>query len=356
MVLLIPAALAACKSTPAETPPPQKETAAQAVDAAAPSQDDLASLNAAAERAAKARQMCIDFQAPGYFQTEWASADALYSQAESSKDTAVKTKTQESVAKYNTAADALEALAGKAVLQFAEDQGNELLNARNKAVKAGAEELAEDQLLMADIKGAEAVKLNEAKDYHAARVVTFLARDMYETLETALNAFHLRNELEDRGFAAYDEEAIDAIDTIAESALDDYEAGDISVARSKFENVYNMYLEFKAEWMEVYAGEISGSAKEERQRAMDLKANIAARFDFDTANSLYDRANKSLLNREFEDAANLFYRSKIMFESLSQATTQKRGIAEEALKLADLRMAESDEIANKAEIILEGGN
>jgi hypothetical protein len=44
-----------------------------------------------------------------------------------------------------------------------------------------------------------------------------------------------------------------------------------------------------------------------------------------------------------------------MFARVSQITLEKRGIAEDALRRADEKMTESDETAQRAQLILEGG-
>jgi hypothetical protein len=355
LILLILTAAISCKSTQQTTDtPPQTE--ALDPDKGPPGQSDLDALNAAAERAAKARQLVIDFEGPDYYPSEWADADSLYSQAESGKDTSTLGAARASTARYNAAADALAVLADKTIPKYAEDLTNQVVEARDKAVNAGASSYAEYFLIQADDTAYDAQDQYEAKDYYTARDTAQMALKMYQTLETGTAALLARQEIEDRGFVRYDPSAIESTDEAAYSAIDDYEAKNIDQAQVKVADLLVRYQASLAKAKEAYASDAGAAAASERQRALDLKANVAIRQDYDAANVLYNRAVSSFRGKNFDDAADLYDQSRVLFEAVSRSARDKRRAAEEALRSAEIRMAESDETAQRAELILEGAD
>jgi hypothetical protein len=352
--LLILAAGISCKTTkPVTEAPPQEETLDP--ENGPPDQNTLNSLNDAAARAAKARQLVMDFNGPSYFPPDWDSADSLYTQAESRKSTSTLRDARESVARYETAVTALTALGDKTIPRYAQDLESEVTNARIAAVNAGADYLAQDYLRKADDRAVEALNQYGEKDYYAARDTAFTARDMYSALETGVNAAKIRLEIEERGFTRYDPSAIAAADTLGLSALDDYDSGNIASARSKAADVRSQYSQSLLKGKEAYASDTGAAAAAERQRALDVKANVAVRQDYDAANAIYNRGVSSFRGKNYDEAASLYIESRSLFENTARIAREKRRLAEDALRAAELKMSESGEIAGNAEIILEGG-
>ncbi|AEF80226.1 hypothetical protein [Leadbettera azotonutricia] len=352
--LLILTAAVSCKSTQPATEAPPPDEALDPNDGP-PDQAALNDLNAAVDKAVIARQLVIDFNGPAYFPPDWNAAESLYSQAESGKSTANLRSTRDSTARYNAAAGAYRALADKTIPQYAQDLESDVVGIRDKALAAGANYLAQDYLYEADNKAVEAYTAYQSNDYYNARDTAFAARDMYEALATGVNAYKVRLEIEDRGFVRYDPSAIETADSVGLSAIDDYDAGNIASARSKAEDALSQYNKSLAKGKESYASDTGAAAAAERQRSLDLKANVAVRQDYDAANAVYNRAVTSFRGRNYDDAGNLYNQSRILFEAVTTSAREKRRIAEEALREAELKMVESDGTARNAEIILEGG-
>jgi hypothetical protein len=325
-------------------------------DNAPPDQAAVNGLNTAAERAANARKLVTDFNGPAYFPPDWSAADSLYSQAESRKSSVSIRETRESTARYNAAADALEALARETIPQYARDLEDEVWAARTGAVNAEAGSLAPDYLLKADNKAVEALTAYESGEYYTARDFGIEARDMYAVLETGVNAYKVRLEIEDRSFVRYDPAAIEATDTMALAALDKYDAdADIAAARISADDAFSRYSQSLAKAKESNAADAGAAAAAERQRALDIKANVAVRQDYDAANAIFNQAAASYRGRQYDDAASLYFEARSLFESAAQAARTKRQAAEDALRAAETKMAESDGNARNAELILEGG-
>jgi hypothetical protein len=319
-----------------------------------PSQAVLDNLNSAVAKAVQARKLATDFNGAGYFPPEFEAAEALYAQAESGKSTKTMRSTRESAVRYNQAADAFTAVADKAIVRYAEDLSAEVIAAREGAINADAGFLAEEYLLDADNTAADALAKYNARDFYNARDKGITARDMYTALETGVEAFKIRLEIDDNGFAGYDPAAIERADNEALSAVADYEAGNIAGAKSKAGNVLSSYRQSLEKAWESYAADTGAAAAAERQRALDFKANVAVRQEYDAANAVYNRGVGSHRGRNFDNAASLYMESQAMFESVTQSAREKRRIAEDALRQAALKVEESDAAAQDAELILGG--
>ena len=416
--LLVLFAAVSCKSKPApqeDTPPAVTETPTQDNS---PDQASLSALNAAAARAAEARKLVMDFGGPTFFPDEWQFADSLYTQAEQQKNTSTRQSVQDSTQRYERAAAAFEAMIQK-TYEAAYEYGVRELNAiRNEAVAAGALELIPDYLLevdnvvadadrkyhakdyygakeagldaysmydaqatglnaykvreeavvagaealipelldMADDTGLDAIDQYFVKDYTGAKSIALIAESMYAALKTGLKAYMVREEIIYRGFEVYDPQNFNLADSSLESAADDYYAYAFGSAKDKSEEAQFRYnLALKTGW-ESYAAEMGSFASTERQKALDFKANVAVRQDYNTAQAVYVRANSAFQSKNFEQAAMLYIESQSMFAEVAKIAREKQLEAERALGLANQRMTESDETARKAEVILEGGN
>jgi hypothetical protein len=153
----------------------------------------------------------------------------------------------------------------------------------------------------------------------------------------------------------YDPYNIGIADEIAVSGVADYEAGNITAAQDKADEALFRYNLALRTGKESFAADRGAAAANERQKALNLKANVAVRQDFEAATSIYNRAVNSYRGQNFDAAADLYEESRAMYEVVSLAAEEKRRIAEEALRSAEEKMTESDTNAKNAELILEGG-
>jgi hypothetical protein len=359
--LLLPALflIFACKSTQSPTEPEPAPAPAVVGETpppapAAPGQAALNALNQAITRAEEARKRASDFESPSYFPSEWETAEAEYTAAGAlARNTA--DEVQRAAARYNSAADAYDDVFKKAVPLFAQAREDEIISARNEAIATGLSDTFPDYLLEVDRIAAQALAQYEGEDYYAARDSAYAARDRYQGLKTGADAYLTRQEIVDRDFIGYDPENFNKADEIGLAALNDYQSGNIEQARNGAEEAelrYNLVLH--TGWAS-YAAERGAAAGVERQKALDLKANVAVKEEFDAAADIYNRAGVSLQTEKFEDAAVLYTQSEARFVVIGQTAAEKRREAEDALKEAEQKMLESDETARRAESILGGG-
>ncbi|MCL2380587.1 MAG: hypothetical protein FWC64_03215 [Treponema sp.] len=300
----------------------------------------LETLEEAAARAAAARQLALDFDGPVLFPSEWDAADSLYAYAEEQRTTEPYVEIRQSAERYTIAAEALEALAARAIAQSFENMERDLVSARAAAVNAGAPARSPDFLLQADNAVYSARELYEAGDFHAARDASVNALAMYGAIETGLRALSVREQVQEIAEAVVPG-LFSQADTVARDALARWDAGDFPGARAGAAMALVLYSRT--------------GATAERQRALDIRANVAARQEFDSAQSLYTRADTAYRAQSMDEAGALFVQSAPLFGAAARLAYERQLIAEEALRLANERMAESDEIAREAERILEGG-
>ncbi|MDR2257849.1 MAG: hypothetical protein LBE14_01730 [Treponema sp.] len=346
----------ACKSAPKQTeaPPPAVEETPAPAAPAAPTQAVLDALNQAVARAENARKRASDFESPSYFPSDWEAAEDQYNSAgKLARNTA--DEVQQAIARYNGVAGTYDDLFRKTVPLVAQALEDEIVNARNEAVATGLSDTFPDYLLEVDRIVVQALARYEGEDYYAARDSAYEARDRYQALKTGGEAYLKRQEIVERDFIAYDPENFNKADGIGLAALNDYQSGNIEQAQNGAEEAelrYNLIL--KTGWA-AYAAERGAAAGAERQKALDLKANVAVKEEFNAASDIYNQAGASLRAEKYEDAAMLYTQSEARFIVIGQTAAEKRREAEEALRAAEQKMRESDETAKRAELILEGG-
>jgi hypothetical protein len=206
------------------------------------------------------------------------------------------------------------------------------------AERAG--ELVPDVLLEADTVGLDAISKWDAEDYSGAKLGAAEALTMFSGLSVARDVYDLREEIVDRAEVLYPD-FLSLADDVALTAIDKWEAKDYSGAKDAADIAWIMYL--------------SVAAPVERQTALDLKADMAFRREFSTADAILYQANSAYMGEEYEKAALLYAECLLVYKMTSQMIPEKRRAAEEALRRADQRVAESDEAARNAETVLKGG-
>ena len=366
---------------------------------APPIQPHLDALDAAVERAEAARALAMDFEAPAFFPSEWADADSLFAYAVQERRTETIEEIQTSTERFNISADALEAVAAMSIARSFENMERDLAQARADAVAVGAVTLAPELLSHADDTVAAFRAMRQAGDFAAARDTASNALDMYSiinlllqvdeirdriaypleqlapdyllqadtavydaaqrwyagdysgaltgavqalamnsALETMLFAYAARAQVADRLEEMYPQ-GLERADAAAMDATDRWDAGDFNGAQLTAATAMVMYF--------------SAWAEAERQFALDVRANVAARQQFDQAQGIFNQANVAA---NLMQASEVFSQSAPLFRASAYLAIERQLIAEEALRLANEMMAESDEIAREAERILEGGD
>ena len=415
-ITLIILGAASCASQPTVEDPPA-DPPAQAIEAGpSVSQADIDALNAASARALSARDIVLSFNGDEEFPSEWQSASTLLSNAENQRNVSTPENTRESTARFIRAAEAMEELADLTLERNREAALQELMRARNAAINAGAMTYTPDYLNQADAALDEADALYQAGNYHAARdramealamyeiiglgleanvlreeiaaradelVPDFLywadetaflvfqywddgdfltareyairAYSMYDALNAGIHAYIVREEIEAHGFERFDRENVDLADDALYNAMDNYVDGNYVYARTRIDDASRRYNQALRTGWRLYATERSDAVVAQRQIAIENRANVAVRDEFNTAQQIFVRGSSIMGEARYQEAVVLFNESESIFHEVSIIALERRQLAEEALIRANQRMAESDETARNAETILRGG-
>jgi len=311
---------------------------------AEPNQASMDGLNAAVARADESRKKAGDFESPFYFPGEWEAAEAHYANAGSVKTPAA----------YNAAADAFNSVFKLTIPLYAQAREDEIMALRNSLIAAGARVSFPEFFALADKTALSALDQYEAQDYYTARDSAVAALLMYQAMTSAYNAWLAQREIKDREFELYDLDNFNRAGEILNNAIAAYQAGDFSLAQKNADEAllrYNLVL--SAGWA-AYAELRFSLAEAERQAALDIKANIAARDIFTEADSTYKTSVVFYDSQKYEEAAKQFINSETLFIVASVSASEKRRNAAETIREAHEKIAQSDETAQQAEIIIQG--
>jgi len=350
-VILLALITIACKSAPAPKPAP---TPAPAPAASQP-QVSTDALRGPASRADEARRRAMDFEAPGYFPSDWEAAEAQYAAANNA-DKSNASDVQEAAALFSTAAETYDDLFNKAIPLYAQAREDEILAARDELIQTGFTSLRPEYLKNADNIALAARDQYEAKDYYKARDTAAEALNEYGTLLTGARVYLTRQEILNRGFRDYDPENFEKADDVAQTAMVEYEAGNKEAALANAEEALLRFNIVLTNGWTAYAAERRASAIAERERAIENKVNVAVRESFREADTVFNQAEDDFKTEVFDSAAVLFTEAEARFALAGQETEEKRRKAEEAIKLAEEKVEESSETASEAERIIEGGS
>jgi hypothetical protein len=345
-----------CKSGP----PPEKSPPAPVVqDPNSPAdQATLDALASAQDQAEEARNRAFDFDSFVYLPKETDAADSQYVLAGSRLPVNTLGEAQEAITLYTAAAREFNRVFERVLPLYMQILWDEIAAAREEALPViGLSDQALWRFDDAEELKADAVQLYEEKnDYYTAAATAIQVLDIYRAITVLALVWDAQQEIAVQNFGQFDPQGCADADIIAENALESYDAGYFTEAQDKAEEALLRYQLVLDNAWRVYAGERREAAQEEREVALALKANIAARNGFIDAENLYTEADNFLLLEQNETAADLFFQAEYLFSGASITTLEKRQIAQSAIEAAEAQTAASEVTVQNAEKILKGGN
>jgi hypothetical protein len=229
-----------------------------------------------------------------------------------------------------------------------------MAQAREDALAAGAGARLPDHLAGADEAAAEARAAFDGKDYEEARDKAGRAGELYRILGVLAQAGAARDEIQEKGFEGYDPEGIAQGAAAHNAALAAYEAGSLDEARDKAGEALQRYRQALDTAWKTYAGERRAAADEERQKALDLKADVAVKADFNEAGGFYTQAGAAYEAGDYSQAVDAYIEAEYRFTATAAIAEEKRRQAQEAIRVAEERTAASEETLKNAEAALAG--
>jgi len=294
-----------------------------------------------------ARQKAIDFESPAYFPSEWEELESRY-------ETINKEPQKEEV--YNALADSYNDLFKKTVPLYAQAREDEIMEAREPLITSGFSRQFPEFVKAADDKTLAALDLYEAEEYYPAKAAAAESLANYQELQLGMKAYLARQEAIDRGFVQYDQQNFAKADEIAQKAISEYDAGNRESAVESTEEALLRYNIVLSNGWVAYAAERRKMASEQRQLALNERANIASRESFRSAENVFVQAEEFLTGENFDEAAVAYTDADALFAVSRIETEEKRVRAQEAIRTANERVGTSSETAIEAERIIEGGS
>jgi hypothetical protein len=310
-------------------------------------------LDDAAAQAEAARKRAADFGSQSYFPSDWESVESQYTAAKN-LPRVNNDEAQKAISAYNDAAAGFNGLFDKSIPLYAQAREDEVIAARNELLASGLAWDFPDYLEGADNIALKALEQYNEKDYYTAKDTAGTALATYQTLTSGANAYLARDEIITRRFYSYDPGNFEKAEEAGAAAVGAYDEEDLTSTCDYADEAllrYNLVL--NAAWAS-HVVELKTTVEAERQKALDHRANIAVRENFNKADALYSQAAALLEAEEFGDAAKRYIEAENLFIATGKAAEEKRLMAEEDIREAEERAQASDENARKAEIIIEG--
>jgi hypothetical protein len=301
----------------------------------------------AGAEAARARAQEVD--AAFYFPDDWDSAESRYGEADKAGRPATLGEARNQADEWRQIAGVYDDLYGKALPRFAEDKAQQLLAAREAALEAGARDILPDRFDATDELAQSVQDKYDNGDYDGALADGTAAYDRYVALTGIADAYALKQEADAYDFITYDPENYEAGSDAGNRAVDLLDQGSLADAKESAGEAVNRFnLVLENGWIG-YTNERSVTAQSWRQAALEAKANVAVRNEYQNADKTYDQAYVALRAGNFEEAADLFERSGILFRQSRDAAVEKQVKAEEAIRLAEQKVSESETKARSAQ-------
>jgi hypothetical protein len=356
ILLGLAALLTACKTPPAADTGASLTDTTQTVqdpNAGPPDSAALSSLEDAKSKAENARKQAFYLEGQNYFPQDWDSAESLYQAGEQGgRSTLGEVKT--AADQYNAAAAAYDDITRRAIPLYAQARENEINAARAGAIRSGIADISPDRFALAEDTRQAAYDLYERGDYYSAAEAAYAAIDQYQVLTTAAGIYEIWDEIDVFDLGKYDPVNYAQAEAAASQAVADYDSGNTAKAKIGADEALNRLNMVRSAGWEGFAGDRRKAAGAERQAALDVKANVAVRNEFNAALAVYNQGEGAFNSRRHRDAVQYYNQSESMFILTRNSALEKRRVAEEAIRLAEEKTAESDAAAQNAEKIIGG--
>jgi hypothetical protein len=341
----------------AETPTPEPEpNLAGPADAAS-----LQQYGAARDRAEAARIKAMNVNAWNYFPEDWDSAEAVYGDASDAAEPATLGEARERAQTWSGLEASYNDLYQRSLPQFAEERRQQLLAARKAAMDTGIQNVTDPADMQRRFNDVEALSQTaqskyDAGDYEGAAAAAFEAYERYNILKSLGDAKKLQEEADRRDFYTYDPDNYEAAVEAGNKAVELFESGNLAVAQiAADESVAGFTSVIKNSWLDIN-DQKSTAARNLRQEALDAKANVAVKDQYNAAEKTYNSAFVALRGADYENSAKLFDQAASQYRSSRDAAIDKRIRAEEAIRAAEEKVADSKDKAEAAEETVGEGN
>jgi hypothetical protein len=333
---------------PVVTTPVQPEPTPEVAPAI--SQEELDGLLAEAK---ELKKKAFDLKLFEVLPDDYKAAEALYAkgaQAYADKDApAAKEGLGNAISAYKD-------LISRGIVAIAAAKRKEAEDMRNIAAKAGADSSQSERFGAGDDSFQTAATLMDDSKAEEAIPGFEAAKLYFELAWKRAIASELRQSIDDKDFAKWDSGNFQLADNKFQAEDGFWASEDVKDRASGVDALDEAILRFNLviqKGREMTVATIKGKTDESRQRAEDIKANVAVKDQYDAAQALYNEGSGDLAAKEYETAADTFDRSGAGFDEAYQAAAVKKAKADKAMKAADEATAESLRKAEEADPLLQ---
>jgi predicted nucleic acid-binding Zn ribbon protein len=364
--------------------------------AARETEDADKALQAAMARAEKSRQDAMNANGQTYFANDWRAAETKNTSAKNAKRTTAA-EIKAATALFVSAADAYDDVARKSQQALAKetDDANKALQAaiartdksRQDAMNAGGQTYFANDWRAAETKNTSAknAKRTTTAEIKAATALFVSAADAYDDVARKSQQA-LAKEKDDAAkalqaaMARTEKSRKDAQDakgnvnfpadwnnaetknrtagsakraTVAEikAAVPLYVS-----AADAYDDIVRKNAVFMNEQDQNSAADARTRAQQERQKALDVKADIAVAAEFNGADMFFKQASNDFDKKTFTSAVELYNKAADQFIAAALSAEKKRTLANETVGEAKQKSAQSADYAINTGIALEGMN
>lgn len=332
-----------CKTTPGgskEDLSPVDET----------SLENIAQARAAAE---EARSMAEYVNGSAYFPDEWGLAENRYSAAKAYEEPKTKGEANVQIAEWKALNGVYDGIYTRSLSQFAEGQ-EKLLAAREQAVNAGAERLVPERFALADALKDSSGEKYEKGDFDGSARDGKQALDRYKVLQIIAEAHNKQAEADQNDFFSVDPDSYILAADAGNKAVDLYDESKLPEAREAAEDALNRFSQVLNNGWVSKLDEKTSFAEESRTASLEAKANIASKAEYDEAEQVYNSARAAQDAEDYAKASQLYNEAGALYVKAHNSTVVKEQRANEALREAEQKLAESKNKAQAAENLIGG--
>jgi len=127
---------------------------------------------------------------------------------------------------------------------------------------------------------------------------------------------------------------------------------DIAAAYNNAALALNIYNDAISDYWQVKATDARARALSAQKEALNLKADVAVRDDFNLSTDIFNNGESNYLASLYEESIGFYIESETMYINLCAIAAEKRRLAAAALQAAEKKIEESERIAADADTVL----
>ena len=340
---------------PAQAPAPAPAAAPAAPQSAPPappsvSQDELDKLLAQAK---ELKKRAFDLKVFEVLPDDYKAAEALLAAASKSYDDKDAPAAKDGL---GAAISAYQDLIARGSVAIAAAKRKEAEDMRAAAAKSGADSSQTERFGAGDEALQAAAALVDGSKAEDAIPVFERSTLYFELAWKRAMASELRQTIDDKDYARWDAGNFQMADNKYQAEDGFWASGDEADRANGLDALDETILRFNLviqKGREMAVATIKSKTDESTRHSEEIKANVAVRDMYDSAQGMYAEGESTLAAKDYEAAGEDFAKAGSAFDEAYQAAADKRAKAEAAMSEASEATAESQRKAEEADPLLQ---